>query len=888
MSCPEPAFANPSSPRAQPGRRLHILVVTGSYAPEPTGIAPLNTELCEYLVSRGHQVSVVTGVPHYPEWKIPGAYRGKLWQRETQNGVVIYRGYIFLPAKRTTVRRILYDTSIGVSAGLRGLLIRRVDLVLAVSPPLQAGLAGSFLSRLKGTPLLLHIKDLVPDLAIALGMLRNRWAIKLARSLENYVYRQADRILVLGEGFRANLLAKGVPEPKLCIVPDWVDVRFIHPGIPPDGFRKTLLLGGADFMVLHIGNLGAKQKLDNVIRAADQLRAEQNIRFFFVGDGTDKQRLQEYARKKALLNVRFLPLQPREKLPELLSSANVLLLNQSASVMDMVIPSKLLTYMAAGRAVVAAVAAQSEAAECILRAGCGVVVPPEDPAALAQAIRALYSDRDVAARLGQRGRIFAEQHFAREPVLDCLESHLFSLSEKKQETRSSNGRQVTPKDDRAAGLRPDPMRAMQILAVGLLACLAGAVLAFGGTEPLPLAAAELLAFLLFGFVLWIRKPGKLDASLPWKGSALLLGYVGLETAIVQPAGYLARGQIFQFIACVCIFYVAVVVSRSENSRRYLLHGLLGLGLFEALYGLVQYVSGWQQIFAYKKVFYVAQATGTYINPNHFAGLLEMILPLSFALALGRLERLGGTPQAGPSGAKRTPTSESIATLVFFLFSTLLLYAAIFFSGSRAGLLCASAALAALAAAWMKIGWRQTRVALATACVLAGTFLFGLWIGLGPVASRFEKLGRDHQSRLDAWKDTLELIRMHPVLGWGPGTFLDAYPQVQSTFLTQTVDHAHNDYLEFAAEWGVLGAALLFGVIFWVLVRALSFCLRLRCPTERLVYLGSCAGILALLLHSMVDFNLHIPANALGFAALLGVAYSGVCRVSPSSVLGGKA
>ncbi len=441
MSPLQTTYADLSSQGARLDRRLHILVVAGAYAPDPIGVAPLNTELCEYLVSRGHKVSVVTGFPHYPQWKIPEAYRGKLWQRETLNGVVIHRGYIFVPSKRTPARRILYDTSIGLSAALCGLPIRRVDLVLAVSPPLQAGLAASLLSRLKGAPLLLQIQDLVPDLAIALGMLRNPRAIQLARVLENYVYRQADRILVIGEGFRANLLSKGVPDAKLRVVPDWVDTRFIHPGTPPDEFRKTGLLGEACFVVLHIGNMGAKQKLDNVILAADQLRAEQNIRFLFVGDGTDKQRLQEYARNRALQNVRFLPLQPREKLPEILSSANVLLLNQSADVVDMVVPSKLLTYMAAGRAIVAAVSAKSEAAECIRRAVCGLVIPPEDPAALAQAIRRLYSDRNFAAGLGQQGRIFAELHFARERVLDCLESNFLSLSEtKRKEFEWATGR----------------------------------------------------------------------------------------------------------------------------------------------------------------------------------------------------------------------------------------------------------------------------------------------------------------------------------------------------------------------------------------------------------------------------------------------------------------
>ena len=439
------------STRIRSDRRLHILVVTDSYAPDQSGMAPLNTELCEHLASRGHRVSVATGFPHYPNWKVPEAYRRKLWQRETHNGVTIHRGYIFVPAQPTTVRRILYDASIGLSTALRGLPIRNVDLVLAVSPPLQAGLAGYLLARLKGAPLVFQIKDLVPDLAVALGMLRNRWAIRLARALENSVYRRADTILVICEGFRANLLAKGVPESKISLIPDWVNTRFIRPITPPDGFRRTHNLGDAHFLILHTGNMGAKQKLENALAAAAELREEQGILFCLVGDGAEKNGLQEYARSLALSNVRFLPLQAREALPGMLSAADVLLLNQSAQLVDMVIPSKLLLYMAAGRPVVASVATNSEAAQCIRRASCGLVVEPENPTALAEAIRLLYANRSLADCLGARGRLFAEQHFASDHVFHLYENLFLSLSKKKRKMYRSHELQEESKSSGDAG-----------------------------------------------------------------------------------------------------------------------------------------------------------------------------------------------------------------------------------------------------------------------------------------------------------------------------------------------------------------------------------------------------------------------------------------------------
>jgi colanic acid biosynthesis glycosyl transferase WcaI len=388
-----------------------------NYAPERTGIGLITTELSEYLVSRGHRVSVATAFPHYPEWEIQDPYRGKLFLREERNGVWVHRGYVYVPGKPSARQRILYDTSLSISAFLWGLTVRDVDVVLAISPPVQLGLMGWILSKIKRATFIFQLQDLIIDAAIALGMLKNPTAIRLARILENFVYRRAQAVLVACQGFADNLKSRGVPESKILVFSNWVDTKFISPLERNNSFRRIHNLNDQQFVVLHAGNMGAKQGLDNAIRAAGQLDGRNDILFLLVGDGSDKARLVDMATREGVSNVRFLPLQPRDMLPHMLSAADVLLLNQRADVVDMVIPSKLLTYMAAGRPIVAAVHPDSEAARYIRQAECGLIVPPEEPGLLADAIRQLYANPELAARFGRNARAFAEEHFARERVL---------------------------------------------------------------------------------------------------------------------------------------------------------------------------------------------------------------------------------------------------------------------------------------------------------------------------------------------------------------------------------------------------------------------------------------------------------------------------------------
>ncbi len=402
------------------------------------------------------------------------------------------------------------------------------------------------------------------------------------------------------------------------------------------------------------------------------------------------------------------------------------------------------------------------------------------------------------------------------------------------------------------------MSTSRILPIGLFVCLSGAVLAFGGMEPVTFGAIEVVVFLLVGLALWGAAETK---QLPWKGPTILLLYLIPHAFLVGSNADVSQEYLVRILSYLGVFCLAAVVARNQSTGYRLALALLGLGLFEAFYGLVQYLSGWHQIFTYEKVHYIDRATGTYINANHFAGFLGMVLPLSFSLCLFQFRTAEDTIR------RRLPS------LVFFFFTSLLLLVAILFSRSRMGIFSAGAALLMVGVLWVGTSWRRRAAGLALAGFLAAALLFGLWIGLGPVVERYERVGTDYIARQEIWRDTIDLIKERPVFGSGLGSYAHVYPSVQTTFLTRLVDHAHNDYLEITSEWGLLGAILLFGLITVVWIRAIRPFYRLAGSRVGHLALGCAGGVLALLVHGLADFNLQIPANAMVFATLIGLAHA---------------
>jgi colanic acid biosynthesis glycosyl transferase WcaI len=398
---------------------LRILVLGINYAPEATGIGPFTTDLCQYLVAEGHAVTAVVAFPYYPEWKIHTAYRGRFTMREDIGGVTVRRCRLFIPARQSLVARLLHDLSFTIASFFSGLRSGPCDTVLVIAPPPTLALTGWILSRIRGARLVISIKDMALDLAEGLGFLSSERLLRVLRASERWLLDRADAVSVISEGFQDNLERAGLPRRKLHLLSDYVDTVWLRP--TPSRFRARHAIRPEAFVVLYCGNLGGKQGLETLVEAARIVRASR-ILVLIVGAGPAEADLRR--RAEGLEHVRFLPLQPREDLPAMLAAADLLFISQRAGVVASVLPGKLLHYMAAGRAVLAAVHPDSETARYVRRARCGLVVRPEDAPALAAAIEGASAGAVPLGDLGRAGRQFAERTFARQAVLPRYRSLL--------------------------------------------------------------------------------------------------------------------------------------------------------------------------------------------------------------------------------------------------------------------------------------------------------------------------------------------------------------------------------------------------------------------------------------------------------------------------------
>lgn len=413
---------------------MRILIYGLNYAPELTGIGKYTGEMSAWLAARGHDVRVVTAPPYYPAWSIREDYRGRPYriERGPTNGCdpLVFRCPLYVPAKPTGVKRMAHLFSFML--GSLPIMLRQAfwqpHIVFTVEPTFFCAPVALLAAQAAGAASWLHVQDFEVDAAFDLGLLPARGPVHaFALELEKLFTLTFTRVSSISHNMVERALSKGVEPGSAVLFPNWVDVDAIHPQPPnaPNSFRRQLGLEGK-IVLLYSGNMGAKQGLELLAPLAASFEQDPRVHFLFCGDGAFRPQLEALVAGHA--NVTLLPLQPFDRLNDLLNAADIHLLPQRAGAADLVMPSKLTGILSSGRPVIATADTGTQVARVVSgdspQQACGLVVPAEEASALHAAVEQLIEDKSLRQRLGANARAYAVEHLGKQQVLEQFERDL--------------------------------------------------------------------------------------------------------------------------------------------------------------------------------------------------------------------------------------------------------------------------------------------------------------------------------------------------------------------------------------------------------------------------------------------------------------------------------
>jgi len=402
---------------------VKILFFTHYFPPESNAPAARTHEHCVRWAREGHDVTVVTCAPNCPSGVVFAGYRNRLRRQvETVEGVRVVRVWTYVAPNAGTVRRIANYVSYMLSAIIVSLRLPRPDVVIATSPQFFCGWAGVWASRLKRAPFVLEIRDIWPESIGTVGAIRNRFILWYLEWLERRMYRAADHIVAVGEGYKARIVERMGTKGKrfadqVSVVTNGVDLEQFVPQVRDEEFLREFGLAGK-FVCSYIGTIGMAHGLEVVIEAARQLKSlgRDDIRFCLVGDGAQRERLQVAARDAGVADVVvFTGRQPKERMPAVLASSDACLVHlRGCELFGTVIPSKIFETMAMGRPIIMGV--RGEAREIVAAANAGLAMEPDSAESLVECVTRLADDRGLRAELGGSAREFVEQHYNRDKL----------------------------------------------------------------------------------------------------------------------------------------------------------------------------------------------------------------------------------------------------------------------------------------------------------------------------------------------------------------------------------------------------------------------------------------------------------------------------------------
>jgi colanic acid biosynthesis glycosyl transferase WcaI len=380
------------------------------------------SELSQRWAQAGHDVTVLTGFPNHPDGIIRPEYRPhfrRLICRERIQDVNVVRSWLLPLPNRKPVQRMLNYASFFASSAITGSFLDVPDVVIASSPQLLVGLAGWWISRLNHVPFIFEVRDLWPESLVAVGVGDgNSLLHRMLGKIAGFLYRASDHIVVVTPAFREFLISRWhVPAEKISVVRNGVETGTFCPRFPNVNLRKSLDSEGK-FIVSFIGTLGLAHGLDTLLAAATRLQeVEPDILFLVVGDGADRERITGIAQAKGITNIRFVPQQLREKVPDYISASDAcLVLLKKAEVFETVIPTKMLEFMSCARPVILGVAGQAR--EIVERSRAGICIEPENLQELCEAVVKLRNEGWLRESLGRNGREYIIRNLARERTAD--------------------------------------------------------------------------------------------------------------------------------------------------------------------------------------------------------------------------------------------------------------------------------------------------------------------------------------------------------------------------------------------------------------------------------------------------------------------------------------
>ena len=411
---------------------MKFLFVSLNFSPELTATGKYTGEMASWMASKGHKVDVIAAPPHYPRWVVEENYQGLGFYRETLDGVTVLRTpcYIPSPEKVTSLRRILMELNFTLASLYWWIPIffrrKEYDVVVAVCPPLQNGIFPYLYKLFRGVPYGIHVQDFQVDMAVELGMLKRGVLTRCLFAIERFLLKNADFPSSISPAMCKRATDKQANQDRLFLLPNWSNTDFVKPGPSSNSFRRNHGIPDDAFLVLYAGVMGVKQGLEIILDVAEQFQERPDVLFYLVGNGGSRSSLEHRVAEKELRNVRFLDVQPYEDLPDMLTAADVHLVVQKAGASDLVLPSKLTNIFSAGKPCIATATTDSTIASVITGYSLGLVVEPESPALLREAIWRLYEKPAMRDQFAKNARDYAEKYLDIDAILSGYMEHLSS------------------------------------------------------------------------------------------------------------------------------------------------------------------------------------------------------------------------------------------------------------------------------------------------------------------------------------------------------------------------------------------------------------------------------------------------------------------------------